>query len=41
MLLADDINEREDPADGDEQATELERLRNINRKLRNKYKEAQ
>ena len=41
MLLADDINEREDPADGDEQAAELERLRNINKKLRSKYKEAQ
>ena len=41
MLLADDVNEREDPADGDEQAAELERLRNINKKLRSKYKQAQ
>ena len=41
MLLADDVNEREDPADGDEQAAELERLLNINKKLRSKYKQAQ
>ena len=40
MLLADDFNEREDPAesaDTSAQAAEIERLRKINKTLRRKY----
>ena len=39
MLLADDINEREEAGDTDvnQQAAEIERLRKINKTLRRKY----
>ena len=42
MLLADDINEREEneAVDGDAQGAEIERLRKINKTLRRKYQEA-
>ena len=39
MLLADDINDREDGSEVD-LAAEVQRLRTINKKLRLKYKEA-
>lgn len=39
MLLADDLNEREETQGGD-QAAEIDRLRAVNRKLRQKYQAA-
>jgi len=41
MLLAEDSFDRVEPKSSDQQAEEIERLRNINRKLRRKYQEAE
>ena len=40
MLLADDINDREEDGSEVDLAAEVQRLRTINKKLRLKYKEA-